>query len=359
MNSQQDAYFIKRALKLAQKAQGWTLPNPAVGAVIVKNGKIIGEGYHKRAGLPHAEIEALSSLKSSPKGSTLYLNLEPCCHFGRTAPCTQEIIRSGITRVVFSTFDPNPQVKGSGAKALQKAGIRVDVGLLQEEARQINEAFFTYHEKKRPFIAVKFAASLDGKIATSTGDSKWITGEKSRAYSSMLRGKYQAICVGASTIVKDNPHLGIRTRGLKDPLRIIFDPHLRTSPDSLVYRDDNVLVLSSKTVNPGKKHIFDRKGVKIVSILGDPFSLDGAIHYIYMQEVVSLLVEGGSATIGSFIDARIVDKVYAIHAPLLIGGNNALGAVGGKGIKMVKDAFRLKNVKRKILGIDILTEGYL
>lgn len=355
-----DKKFMQQAIKLALRGEGWTLPNPMVGAVIVKNGKIIGEGYHHKVGLPHAEVEAMNTAKAaSLKGATLYVNLEPCCHFGRTPPCTDLIIKSGIFRVVCSTLDPNPKLKGNGIKQLRKEGIQISVGALDDVARKLNEAFFTFHKKKRPFVAVKFAASLDGKIATSTGDSKWITGAKARDYARKLRGVYQAICVGATTIVRDNPHLGTRSNVLRDPLRVIFDPYLRTSPNSQVYRDDNTLIFCSKSSNPSKKVVFERKRIQVVSISGNPYPLDEIIRYLYKHEVASVLVEGGATTIGNFFDSKLVDKVFAFHAPLIIGGTYSLSAVGGKGVPTIVRTMKLNQVTRYQLGEDLLTEGYL
>src|SRR3989344_2010898 len=225
--------FLKETLKLAKKGLGKVNPNPMVGAVIVKNNKIIGKGYHKKFGYPHAEIEALKNCQQNPKGATLYVNLEPCSHFGKTPPCADAIIKAGIKKVVCCTQDPNP-------KALGKTGIEISFGLLEQEARQLNEAFFTFHEKKRPFIAIKFAASLDGKIATQRGDSKWITNEKARKYSRALRKQYQAVLVGINTVLKDNPHLG-------DSLRIILGSKI--PKNSQVLRNKNILIINPKNIH--------------------------------------------------------------------------------------------------------------
>src|SRR6266480_4002022 len=200
----QEERFMEDALRLAGKGVGWTFPNPMVGAVLVKNGKIIGRGYHKKVGLPHAEIEAFHNATEDPKDAILYVTLEPCSHHGRTPPCTDEIIKRKVSKVVCSIEDPNPKVKGQGIQALEEAGINVEIGLLSEKAKQLNEGFFTFYQKKRPFIAIKFAASWDGKIATKTGDSKWITNEKARLFARNLRGEYHAILVGINTVLHDN-----------------------------------------------------------------------------------------------------------------------------------------------------------
>src|SRR3990167_1206134 len=226
MSRARDETFMDEALWLAKKGAGWTAPNPMVGAVVVKSGKIIGRGYHRRAGSAHAEIEALAAAGRSARGATLYVNLEPCAHFGKTPPCTEAIINAGIKRVVCSAIDPNPQVQGRGVARLKQFGIAVSISVRKEEARSLNEVFFVFHEKKRPFVALKFAMSLDGKLAARTGDSKWITGGKARSFARDLRGNYQAILVGVNTVIRDNPHLGARTKGKKDPLRIILDSRL-------------------------------------------------------------------------------------------------------------------------------------
>jgi len=357
--SHSDIFFLKQTLQLAKRGEGWVNPNPMVGAVIVNYGKISGKGHHRRWGLPHAEIEAISSCTESTKGATLYANLEPCVRVGRTQPCVDSIIYSGIKRVVCATLDPSLIQHGLGVATLKDAGIEVTIGGIEDEARKLNEAFFTFHQKKRPFIAVKFAASLDGKIATSTGDSKWITGQRAREYARKLRGKYQAICVGATTVVRDNPHLGIRTKGLRDPFRIVLDPHLRTSPASQVYRDENAMIFISKSIDPGKKVVFERKGIQVVPVSSYPFDIKEIMHYLYGQEIVSILVEGGATTLGSFFDAKLVDKVYAFNSPIIIGGKNGLSAIGGEGATFVKNAHRLKQITRKQFGDDQLTVGYL
>lgn len=244
-----DNYFLRETLRLAKKGEGWVNPNPMVGAVIVKNRKVIARGYHHRAGQPHAEIEALRAAKTSVKGATLYVNLEPCCHFGKTPPCIDAIIKSGIKRVVFSTLDPNPKVSGKSAKILRKTGIKISKGLLTAEARRLNEALFIFYEKHRPFVALKFAASLDGKIAARTGDAKWITNEQARHSTRSLRGKYQGVLVGAGTVLADDPHLGTRIAGKRNPLRIVLDTTLKIPLTSQVLRDDNVAVITTTVAN--------------------------------------------------------------------------------------------------------------
>lgn len=332
MNS--DEFFIKQALSLAKKGMGWTNPNPMVGALIVKGSQVIGKGYHKKFGFPHAEIEALKNCKEDPKGAVLYVNLEPCNRFGKTPPCTKAIISAGIKKVVCSSLDPNPENCGQGIRELKKSGLEVSVGLLENETRVLNEAFFTFYEKKRPFVAIKFASSLDGKISTCTGDSKWITNGKAREYGRRLRGEYQSVLVGINTVLKDNPHLGVRIKEYKDPVRIIIDPHLKMPKNARVLRDANVLVINEQITIPK------------------------LLEELKKRQIISCLVEGGGNTLGRFVDAGLIDKVYAFHAPILIGGEKAISAIGGQGAENVSNALHLKNVSFKRFDDNTLTVGY-
>lgn len=349
---------MKQALSLAKKGVGWTNPNPMVGAVIVKNRTVIGKGYHHRVGFPHAEIEALKAAKLSVKDATLYCNLEPCVHHERTPPCTNAIIQSGIKRVVYAISDPNPKVRKKSKMLLKNAGITVAERILEGEARKLNEAFFTFHEKKRPFIAIKFAASLDGKIATRTGNSQWITNEKSRIYARNLRAAYQAICVGVNTVIKDDPHLGVREKGSRDPLRIILDPSLKIPLDAKVLRDRNVLIVTTKKAKNEKKHQLAEKEISCI-LFDETISLSNLMDELYKREVVSLLVEGGGETLGHFVDERLVDKIYIFLAPIIIGGKTAISSVQGKGAKNITSALRLKDTKQYALDGDYLIVGYV
>lgn len=351
-----DLNFLKETLKLAKKGIGWVNPNPMVGAIIVKNGTIIGKGYHKKAGAPHAEIEALNAVTADPKGATIYVNLEPCSHYGKTPPCVDAIIKAKITKVVCCTNDPNPLVKGKGLKKLEEQGILISAGMLQKEARELNEIFFTFHEKKRPFIALKFAASLDGKIATAAGDSKWITNEKSRKFARILRSQYQSILVGSNTIIKDNPHLGTRMNGKKEPVRIILDSRLRIPFDSLVLRDNNVIIATTTNAAIAKKNILKEKGIEILEF-DKKILLPELLHELAKREITSCFVEGGSRILGSFVDAKLADRVYAFHAPMIIGGEKAIPAVGGNGADIIADSIQLNRVSFKRLGDNLLTMG--
>lgn len=354
-----DNYFLQETLHLAKKGEGWTNPNPMVGTVIVKNGKVVARGYHHKAGMPHAEIEALRAAKTSVKGATLYVNLEPCCHYGKTPPCTDAIIKSGIKRVVFCTVDPHSKVAGKGAKALRKADISVSVGELAAESRKLNEAFFTFHQKRRPFIVLRFAASLDGKIATRAGYSQWISNQESRIFERRLRGTYQAILVGAGTVLADNPHLGTRILGKRDPLRIILDTTLKIPLTSRVLRDKNVLVVTTAAANSKKRAVLQSKAINVIVQPGKKISLRKLMQELYRREIISVLVEGGGQVLGSFVDEKLVDKIYAVHAPMIIGGEKAISAVRGIGAKTVHKAVHLKNVSYQKFGDNLMTVGYV
>ncbi len=352
-----DEQFMDTALVLAEQAKGWTNPNPMVGAVIVKGGVIIGQGYHQKVGSPHAEIEALKSTTASLKGATLYVNLEPCAHHGRTAPCSEAIIGSGISRVVCATTDPNPLVQGQGIQQLQAAGIAVAIGIRSKQAEQLNEAFFTFHNKQRPFIALKFAASLDGKLATHTGDSKWITNEAARTFSRSLRAKYQSILVGINTVIQDDPNLGARQPGKKDPLRIILDSRLQVPLNSQVLRDSNVLIATTTQAPSLKKKQLEQQGVQIITLSNDATPVSELVQRLRERGIISVLVEGGGGVLGSFIDEKVIDKVYAFYAPLLVGGTQAV-SIGGHGAIEIKEALRLEDVTIVHFADNWLVNGY-
>jgi len=347
--------FMRAALRLAKKGAGHVNPNPMVGAVIVKRGKIIGKGYHKKAGLPHAEIDALNQAGMQARGATLYTNLEPCCHFGRTPPCADAIAAAGMRRVVCAARDPHNIARG-GIEKLRRAGLQVSVGMLEKEARDLNEAFFTFHKKQRPFVALKYAASLDGKLATRTGDSKWITNKEARAFARNLRGQYQAVIVGVNTVLCDNPHLGTRAKGKKDPLRIILDSELRIPLDSDVLRDANVIIATTQHARKSGRADLEKRGITVLSFRGKTIPLPALLAELRKREVVSILVEGGGEIIGSFLDAKIVDKIYAFYAPLLIGGRHAVG-IGGHGIQEIRSAPRFSAISVRRFGDNILISG--
>ncbi len=355
--SRSEESFMREALHIAKKGEGWTNPNPMVGAIIVKNGKIVGKGYHKKAGLPHAEIEALNDAGPRARGATLYVNLEPCRHFGRTPPCTDAIIKAGICNVVSATRDPNRAAHG-GIEKLRRAGVGVSVGILKEEARDLNETFFTFHEKQRPFVALKFAVSLDGKLATRTGDSKWITNERARAYARRLRGVYQAVLVGVETVIVDRPHLGVRAGGLRDVLRIVLDSRLRIPLSARVLRDPHVVIATTAHAPARKKKILLRRGISVLTFAGTRISPKQLLAALRKMNVISVLVEGGGAVLGSFIDEGLADKVYAFYAPILIGGESAV-VIGGQGVGRISDTLHLAQVSVCYFGDNTLITGSL
>lgn len=353
-----DERLMAHALHLAAKGQGFTSPNPMVGAIIVKQGTVIGQGYHHNFGAAHAEIEALKSCKSNPKGATLYVNLEPCAHFGHTPPCTEAIIRAGIKRVVCSTLDPNKAVNGLGITLLEQAGITCTVDVSSQEALELNESFFVLHTKNRPFVAIKFAMSLDGKMSTKTNDSKWITNDQARTYARQLRSHYQAIVVGVKTVLEDDPHLGSRVMHAYDPLRIILDSKLRTPLTAQILRDQNVIIASTSAASKTKRDALRQKGVTVISFESDQVPIVRLLEALKKRNIGSLFIEGGGTLIGSFIDAQCVDRVYAFYAPILIGGYGA-GSIRGNGAVTVQDALKLNHISTKRFSDNFLITGSL
>lgn len=355
---------MQRAFALARTAKGRTSPNPMVGAVLVKEGRIIGEGYHTSAGADHAEIVALKAAGDEARGATLYLNLEPCCHYGRTPPCTEAIIRAGVKRVVASTFDPNPLVAGKGAERLKAAGIDVEIGLLSEEAKRLNEAFFTFIIKGRPFVILKVAASLDGKIATKAGESRWITGEAARKKVHELRDEVDAVLVGIGTVLKDDPLLTVRLdrERTRDPLRVIVDSHARLPLKANVLKDPRKTWVAVSPEAPQERvEALQRQGANVLVIEGSPrkVSLGKLMEELGRRGIMSLMIEGGSEINGSAFQEGIVDKLILFYAPLLIGGQEAPSIIGGSGVEHLPQAIRLKDVRIERLGDDLFIEAYI
>lgn len=358
----QEEEFMKMAIAIA--AKGRTSPNPRVGAVIVKDERIIAVGHHEKAGMPHAEINAIKKArKELLDGATLYINLEPCSHTDkRTPPCVPEIINAGISRVVCAMNDPNKKVNGEGIKKLTNAGIDVKLGVLEKEARELNLPYIKSITTGLPFVSMKIAMSLDGKIATRTGDSKWISGEKSRRYTQELRDKYDSVMVGIGTVLKDNPRLTCRINGGHNPKRIIIDSKLRIPLDSNVLKRANGMVF----IGCGKDH--DKRKKQELETLGAQVLVcpqkDGEVDLrkflleIAKQGVNSILMEGGSALDGAMVDGKLVDKVYFFIAPKIIGGKDAKPPIGGIGAELMKDVLTMKNVKVTNIGVDWLFEGY-
>lgn len=354
--------YLKRALRLAARGKGLTSPNPLVGAVLVKSGRIIGEGYHRYFGGDHAEVDALKKTKGFPEGSTLYINLEPCCHFGKTPPCTEILIKNRIKKVIAAMADPNPLVSGKGFKRLQEAGIEVEVGLLEEESCDLNQPYFARIKKERPFVAVKIAQSLDGKIASHTGQSKWVTGEIARAFSHRLRFEYDAILVGINTILSDNPSLDYHPPGLphslltrKRYLKVILDSQAQLPLTANVWQGKGrVVVATTKKAPSSRVKILEEKGAQVIIAGVKRVDLTSLIKILHRKEVGSILVEGGAETNGSFVDAGMVDLLYLFQAPLILGGKNAVSSVGGRGFPGPDKSLRFELKEEHYLAPDYL-----
>jgi len=358
-----DRFWMKRALRLAEKGRGRTSPNPVVGAVLVKDHRVLAEGYHVRAGEAHAEIVALQRAGAKARGATLYINLEPCTHYGKTPPCAPEVIRSGVKRVVIGMEDPNPLVKGRGIKSLRRAGLQVEVGVLEEESRRLNEAFCKYVVASEPFVILKLAATLDGKIATRRGEARWISSEASRRFVHRMRDQVDGVIVGVGTVLRDDPLLTARIQGARDPHRIILDSHLRTPEEARVIRGTPAKTTIVTTGNAPRKKIerLEKRGVHLLtcSAEGDRIDLRSLLRRLGTMGMTSVMVEGGSRVSGSFLDQGLVDKLVLFFSPKVIGDPEALGMFGGKGVADLKDAIPVKDLRVRRIGGDILVEGYL
>jgi diaminohydroxyphosphoribosylaminopyrimidine deaminase/5-amino-6-(5-phosphoribosylamino)uracil reductase len=359
--------YMAIALSLARLAQGQVSPNPAVGAVIVKDDVILGQGYTQPPGGDHAEIVALKQAGPAARGSTLYVTLEPHCHYGRTPPCTQAIIAAGISAVHLAAIDPNPQVAGRGQAELQRAGIKIYLGEHAAESSELNEAYIKHTTTGMPLVTVKFAASLDGKIATRTGDSKWISGEAARKQVQHLRYVSDAVMTGANTIIADDPRLTVRLSDKggtahKQPLRIIIDGLGRTPPQARVFSEPGkTLVILGKMVTPAVKLSYCESGAELLEMPSEDGLIDlrNTLRILGEREITSILVEGGGTLVGSLFDSRLVDKVMVFFAPIVIGGEEARPSIAGKGTEKVSDCTRLERVKVDRLGEDIMVSGYV
>ena len=355
--------FMKLAIELAKKGGGNVNPNPMVGAVIVKEGKIIGQGYHERCGEGHAEVNAFRSLKEDASGATMYVTLEPCSHYGKTPPCADKIIENKISKVVIGMVDPNPLVSGKGIEKLKNAGIEVEVGVLEEECIKLNEVFIKYITTKRPFVVLKAAMSLDGKIATKTGESKWISSEESRLQVHNLRSKLSGIMVGVNTVIKDNPELTSRIEGGNDPIRIIVDSTLRIPMDSNVLqnKDNKTIIATTSKANNKKMQEILNKGVRVLTVNENNGKVDLSELITKLGElnIDSILLEGGATLNYSALDEGIVDKVMMYISAKIIGGEKSKTPVGGNGIDKLQEAFKIRDINISVVGEDILLEGYI
>ncbi len=362
-----DQYFMRVALDLAVKTKGWTSPNPMVGAVIVrgsgKRGRVIAKGWHQRCGADHAEIMALKKAGQRARGARMYVTLEPCFHFGRTPPCVDQIIRSGIQEVIIAMVDPNPLTCGKSIAKLRRAGIKVRLGILRSDAKMLNEVFIKYMRTRMPFVAAKCGQTIDGKIATVTGQSKWITSSAARQYARRIRDEFDAICVGVNTVLKDNPRLdGMRpTQRL---LKIVLDSSLRTPLTARLFFGASwarCLLAVTKKASGRRVQEFRRKGIRVVVCPSKEGRVDlkWLLKALAKEEITSILMEGGARIIGQALKERLIDKFYIYVAPKIIGDQNALSAVTGMPTAHVNRAVCLKRVHVQTIGPDILIIAYV
>ena len=355
--------IMRQALRLARRGMGKTSPNPAVGCVIVKDGAIVGEGWHKKAGTPHAEIHALAQAGNRACGADVYVTLEPCSHHGRTPPCAEALIEARVASVLIGMRDPNPLVSGRGMEMLRSAGIQVRCGILESECIRINEPFIKHVTSGMPFVVLKSAMTLDGKTATSTGESKWITNEKSRKYVHKLRSMLDAVMVGVGTVLADDPHLTCRLAGRnRNPERIIVDSRLRTPLDS------NVLSrgLTGKTIiatiekNPSLFSRYEERGAQVMvcSEREGRVELEDMLQRLGSLGIQSILLEGGSSLASSALHDGLIDKFLLFYAPKLLGGEDGFGLFAGKGVDRMDCAVQVKNISARHFGDDIMLEAY-
>jgi diaminohydroxyphosphoribosylaminopyrimidine deaminase / 5-amino-6-(5-phosphoribosylamino)uracil reductase len=351
-----DLSYMKLALQLAQGTIGQTSPNPMVGSVVVNNGEIVGVGAHLKAGTEHAEVHALKMAKNKAKGGTIYVTLEPCSHHGRTPPCADLIIEKGLKRVVIACLDPNPLVAGKGVEKLKKANIDVEIGVLEAEALELNKVFFHYIKTKKPYVTLKTATTLDGKIATSTGESKWITGSVAREDVHQLRHQHDGILVGIGTVLADDPSLTTRREvGGNNPIRVILDHHLRTPLHAKVVTDGKAKTWIITAENPPKSKLAElvRLGVKVIEVSNKEIEINELLSLLGEQGISSLFVEGGSTVNDSFLRSRCINEVITYIAPKLIGGKEAPTSFSGIGFSNLGDALQLSIKEVKHLGDDL------
>ena len=356
-----DKDYMRLALQLAKKGCGWTSPNPMVGAVVVKEGRIIGQGWHQQYGQAHAERNALASCAEPPQGATMYVTLEPCCHYGKQPPCVDAILDAGIRRMVVGSADPNPLVAGKGIAILRAHGIAVTEHVLQEECDELNKVFFHYITTKRPFVSMKYAMTMDGKIAAYTGASKWITGEAARNHVQQQRHRFRGIMVGVGTVLADDPLLTCRMEGGRDPVRIICDTHLRTPLRSQVVTTAKQVptILATCCGDPEKQAAYQQAGCRVLCLEEQcgHVNLPQLMEQLGQEQIDSILLEGGGTLNWSALESGIVQQVQAYIAPKLFGGRDAKTPIEGAGVPLPDAAFRLKNSRLERLGEDFLIES--
>jgi diaminohydroxyphosphoribosylaminopyrimidine deaminase/5-amino-6-(5-phosphoribosylamino)uracil reductase len=370
----QSEKFMARALELAEAGRGYTSPNPMVGAVIVKNGRVIAEGFHQKCGEAHAEVAALKRAVESPCGSTLYVTLEPCCHHGKTPPCTDAVIAAGIAKVVMAMEDPNPIVSCKGRRILEEAGIEIETGVLSSAAAKLNEWYVKFIRTGLPFITAKAAMTLDGKIATRTGASRWITGEAARGYVHWLRAGVDAVMVGSGTVKTDDPQLTTRIARVgahssapvpgRDPIRVIIDGDAAISPGARVLRNQSAaptLIVVKKSASPDRKRALAKAGAELIEVeaINEKVDLKQVAHILGSRKIANVMIEGGGNLLAAAFEAGIIDKALLFIAPKVFGGRDAPTPVEGIGIAEVADAIAIKNMSARLLGEDVLIEGYV
>jgi diaminohydroxyphosphoribosylaminopyrimidine deaminase/5-amino-6-(5-phosphoribosylamino)uracil reductase len=359
-----DKLWMKYALALAKKGKGWTSPNPCVGAVVVKNGRVVGEGFHTRAVEPHAEVFALQQAGKQARSATMFVTLEPCSHHGRTPPCVDAVLNANIRRVVAAMVDPNPKVNGQGLAQLQAAGVEVVCGVLEEQARKLNEDFIKFKTQGVPFVTLKIAMTLDGKIATTSGESKWITGEKARAYVQRLRHEHDAMLVGINTVLADDPQLTTHLRRGKDPQRVIVDSRARLPLTARVLHpvesSASTWVATTERAPQSRIRKLEQAGAKILQTesTNGRVNLAQLMKMLAAQNMMSVLIEGGGSVAWSALEAGIVDKIIFFIAPKIIGGKDAITAVEGAG-RRLSEAWQLRDVTVRKVGEDEMVEGYV
>ncbi len=366
MTDPRDTAYLEMAYGLAEKARGWARPNPNVGAVLVRRGAIIGYGYHERPGRPHAEAVALERAGRRAAGSTLYITLEPCVHWGRTPPCADAVIQARPARVVVSSFDPNPVVYRKGIRKLRASGIEVSVGLLREKNVLLNESYIKYITQGIPFVTLKAAVSFDGRTATRIRDSRWISGPAARDYAHLLRGEQEAIMVGIGTILKDDPLLTIRHPQWagKNIVRVILDSRLRLPPRARILstRSDGAILVFTVQGAPLKKRAqLEKRGVEVIEIPDPkgPGRIAAVLSELGKRGIAGLLVEGGSRLLTSMVEGRFADKLVLVLSPRLIGGAASPSLIEGEGVRLVRDGWRVRRISTFRIGDDIVIEGYL
>ena len=359
-----DIIHMRRALELAKL--GYTAPNPMVGCVLVKNDKVVAEGYHHRPGMAHAEVEALREAGDEARGATAYVSLEPCSHTGKTPPCADALIKAGVSRVVAAMEDPNPRVHGQGFAKLRAAGIEVEFGVCEQEARSLNEMFIYAQTHDRPWVTAKFACSLDGRTAAADGSSQWITGDKAREYAHILRAHHDALLVGVGTVIADNPSLTVRNAAVdpqRRPVRVVVDTHLRI-PLASALCDVSAAptwVICAETADQQKHQMLQQRGVEILPVgcgSDGRICLRNALSELRNRGITAVLCDGGASLLGSLFDAHLVNRVTAFMAPMVIGGE-ALSAVRGTGAASIDAALRLHNIEYRQCGDDMMVSGLL